>query len=134
MSKLVIYLLVLLNFSCFCGKIYTQADLKLQNYEVNVKNGEEFTFQFKANPTYGYYWRLLNKDEVSDSIKFLRSKYVESSIFGQRIKPIGRGGHMFFTFKAIKVTNEAQTLKFTQSRAWPKEHNSPNYIIKVNVN
>ena len=134
MSKLVIYLLVILNFYCFCETIFTQTDLKAKKNEINVKLGEEFTLKFKSNPSTGYYWTFLNKNEASDSLQFLRSKYVKSPLPLNNIIFVGRGGYVYFYFKARKVTNEAQTLKFLYSRFSGKQTNDPSYIVKVNVN
>ncbi len=134
MLKLVIYLLVIFNFYCFCEKVFTQSDLKAKNNELDVKLGEEFTLKFKSNPTTGYSWKFLNKEEVSDSIQFLRSKYVPSPSPNNHIIIVGRGGEEYFYFKARKVTNEAQTLKFAYSKFFGKETNNPTYTIKVNVN
>ena len=134
MSKLVIYLLVILNFSCFCEKVFTETDLKAKNNVLDVKLGEEFTIKFKPNPTIGYFWAFLNNDEVSDSIQLLRSQYVNSPYKIKNIKIFGKGGYVNFYFKARKITNEAQTLKFGYNSFSGKQTNNPSYIIKVNVN
>ena len=136
MSKLVIYLLVILNFYCFCERIFTQTDLEAKNNELDVKLGEEFALQFKSNPTHGSHWTFLNEDKVRDSIQFLRSKYVEYPINSKFliIRILKKGGYDYFYFKAKKVTNEAQTLIFVYRGFLEKPAKKRIYILKVNVN
>ena len=130
MSKFVIYLLVLLNFYCYGKKVFDLNTLKNNKNEADIRVGEEFVVKIPSNPTTGYQISFINKDEVSDSLELLRYEYVSSA---KLTNLVGAGGHKYFYFKALKVTNEAQTLKFSNKRKWEKETNTADYILKVNV-
>ena len=129
MSKLVIYLLIILKFYCFCGIKFPPINLK----KLDVKLGEEFTLRFRCSLVTGFSWTFLNENEVSGSIQFLRSKFEASPEQNQNIVAFGKKGYFYFYFKAIKVTNEVQTLKFTNVRLSDKKKNILTYTIKVNV-
>ena len=130
MSKFVIYLLVLLNFYCYGKKVFDLNALNTNKNEVDIRVGEEFVVKIPSNPTTGYETRFLNRDEVSDSLELLRNKYISSANLKNLV---GVGGHMYYYFKAVKVTNEAQTLKFANIRRWEKQTNTADYTLKVNV-
>ena len=130
MSKFVIYLLVLLNIYCYGKKVFDLNALNTNKNEVDIRVGEEFVVKIPSNPTTGYETRFLNRDEVSDSLELLRYEYVSSA---KLTNLVGAGGHMYYYFKAVKVTNEAQTLKFANIRRWEKQTNTPDYTLKVNV-
>ena len=130
MSKFVIYLLILLNFYCYGKKVFDLNALNTNKNEVDIRVGEEFIVKVRSNPTTGYEISFVNKDEVSDSLKLTRQHFVPS---GNLKNLVGAGGHKYFYFKAVKVTNEAQTLKFSNKRKWEKQTNNPDYTLKVNV-
>ena len=72
--------------------------------------------------------------EVRGSIEFLGSQFVESPYLDKRflhIRMLRMFGDVYLYFKAKKVTNEAQTLKFGYKTV-KKQANT--YILKVNVN
>ena len=129
MSKFVIFLLVLLNFYCYGKRIFDLNALNTNKNEVDIRVGEEFVVKIPSNPTTGYQISFINKDEVSDSLKLIRDKFIPSG----DLNLVGAGGHKYFYFKAVKVTNEAQTLKFSNKRKWEKETNTADYTLKVNV-
>ena len=130
MSKLVIYLLVLLNFYCYGKKVFDLNALNTNKNEVDIRVGEEFVVTVPSNPNYGIEISFVNKDEVSDSLKLIRDAFIP---LGNLKNLVGAGGHKYFYFKALKVTNEAQTLKFANVRSWEKQTNNPDYTLKVNV-
>ena len=130
MSKLVIYLLVLLNFYCYGERIFELSALNTNKNEVDIRVGEEFVVTVPSNPNYGIEISFVNKDEVSDSLKLIRDAFI----------PLGNLKNLdsvivykYFFFKAVKVTNEAQTLKFANIRRWEKQTNTADYTLKVNV-
>ena len=130
MSKLVIYLLVLLNFYCYGERIFELSALNTNKNEVDIRVGEEFVVTVPSNPNYGIEISFVNKDEVSDSLKLIRDAFI----------PLGNLKYLdtvivykYFFFKAVKVTNEAQTLKFANIRRWEKQTNTADYTLKVNV-
>ena len=125
MSKLSIYLLALLSFYCYGIERFKPTVSSDKINENKVRLGEEFIVEVNSEE-FLISWKFLNKDEVSDSIQFLRKEIVplyKLVLFsGLRRMILIR-----FYFKAIKVTNKAKILKFNYKR------NHKNYTIKVNV-
>ena len=133
MSKLILCLLLLLN-------IYNCQDLeKVKVFEIprdssneagefEVRKGESFALKFYSNPSTGYSWDFLNEEEVTDSLLLLTSKYEAPKT---PVGLVGAGGYMYFYFKAVEVTNEAQKLKFSYSRA--KKDNGIPTVVKITV-
>ena len=129
MSKFVIYLLVLLNIYCYGKKVFDLNTLQNNKNEADIRVGEEFVVKVRSNPTTGYEMIFVNGDEVSDSLNLISEKFIPSG----NLNLVGAGGHKYFYFKAVKVTNEAQTLKFSNKRKWEKQTNNPDYTLNVNV-
>ena len=127
MSKFILCLFLLLSLYN-CEKVFEISDEDTNKHEFEVRKGEEFSLKFASNPTTGFSWHFLNEDEVNDSILFIKSEYVASP--GQPLK--GKGGHTFFYFKAIEVTNEAKQLEFTYSRG-TNTNGLTKQIVKINV-
>ena len=130
MSKLVIYLLVLLNFYCYGERIFELSALNTNKNEVDIRVGEEFVVTVPSNPNYGIEISFVNKDEVSDSLKLIRDAFIPLDNLKNLDSVIV---YKYFFFKAVKVTNEAQTLKFANIRRWEKQTNTADYTLKVNV-
>ena len=125
MSKFSICLLILLSFYCYGIQIFKPTVSSDKINENKVRLGEEFIVEI-ISEKYIIPWKFLNKDEVSDSIQFLRTEIVPLYRFYNFSGLILRFKIIFY-FKAIKVTNKAKTLKFNYKR------NHKNYTIKVNV-
>ena len=137
MTKIIFCLLVLLNlYNCekIDGIRVFEMDKKTSNSnEISVRMGEEFAIKFYSNPSTGYSWQFLNKDENNESIKFIRSKFVDPPSAGP-IHIVGRGGYMYYYFKALKVTNGAKVLNFSYNRHWIKKSNNiVTNFVKINV-
>ncbi len=129
MPKFSIYLLALLSFYCYGIQIFNPTYSRNKENGQNVRLGEEFiadlVSDYILDPLI-----LLNKDEVSDSIQFLRREVEPFFKFEKAEKPRVRDKFRFY-FKAIKVTNEAKILKFHSKPTGKKDF--INYIIKVNA-
>jgi len=130
MSKFVIYLLVLLNFYCYGIRVFELNKKNLNKNKVDIRLGEQFAVKIPSNPTTGYVTTFINSNEVSNSLELLRDKFVPSANLKNLV---GAGGHHYFYFKAMKVTNEAQTLKFANVRSYEKQTNVADYTLNVNV-
>ena len=104
---------------------------------ISVSEGEEFALKFRENPTTGYTWVLLNTDKLKDSLKGLNfendgiADYVADS---KDKYLVGGAGSFYYKFKAVKVANEAKTLKFSYQRTWENNTNNlPDAIVKITV-
>ena len=136
MSKLILSLLLLLHF-------YNCQDLdnarifeiprKASNEvpEFKVRKGEIFGLKFYSNPSTGYSWNFLNKDEVSDSLLFIKSKFVPSKSYYPR-PLIGAGGNLYYYFKGLEITNETKDLKFSYNR-FGKTNGLQTQIVKITI-
>ena len=132
MSKFIFCLLLLLNYyncqnrdKARVFEIPRSSDSKLEEFK--VRKGETFALQFYSNPTTGFSWHFLNKDEVSDSLQLLTSKYVARKT---PFNLLGASGYMYYYFKGVEVTNETQTLKFSYTRG---KDNGLTTLVKVTV-
>ena len=131
MSKLIFCILLLLHYYN-CQNLDNVKIFKIPRKsdsfeEFKVKKGEIFALQFSSNPSTGFSWHFLNKDEVSDSLQLLTSKYVAPKT---PVNLVGAGGYMYYYFKGVEVTNETQTLKFSYTRG---KDNGPTTLVKVTV-
>ena len=109
----------------------------MEEVDISVSEGEEFALKFKGNPTTGYTWILLNTEDVQGSLEATNfevdgiAEYVPSH---QNKNLVGGGGFFYYTLKAVKVANEAKTLKFAYKRLWVKEANDvPDAIVKITI-
>ena len=132
MSKFIFCILLLLHYyncqnldNAKIFKIPRKSDSKLEEFK--VRKGETFALQFYSNPTTGFSWHFLNKDEVSDSLQLLTSKYVAPKT---PVNLVGAGGYMYYYFKGVEVTNETQILKFSYTRG---KDNGLTTLVKVTV-
>ena len=82
---------------------------KSKETTISVRLGEEFVIKLVNHPSIGFTWKFLNKNDVQESIQFLRS--YEREQYG-RIIIIGNPRNVYYQFKAVNKTNEAVPLKF----------------------
>ena len=98
--------------------------------EFNVKSGEEFALKFNC---ISISWVFLNKIEVKDYLTFLRTEYEDNRYAGNKIG-LGRGGYIYYYFKATSVTKEPKLLKFSDVYSYLKQKEPvPKQIIKINI-
>ena len=133
MSKTLFLLFLLLN-ACYLEdhdnvRVFEIEEKQYNGDEIKIRYGEIFALKFYSNPSTGYSMHYLNKDEVNNSISYLTSKYVSQT---SEIPVDGLGGHEYFYFKGVKVTNETQTLNFSYSRG-KKENALIRYSVKISV-
>ena len=133
MSKLILCLLLLLHFYN-CQNLDNVRIFEIPRDSANeagefeVRKGETFALKFYSNPSTGFSWEFLNEEEVSDSLLLLTSKY-EAPKTPAGI--VGAGGYMYYYFKGVEITNEAQLLKFSYSRS--KKNNGIPTVVKITV-
>jgi predicted secreted protein len=144
MSKLFLCLILLLGlYKCedFEGaKVYEvvlDEDKETTVVDVKASKGKDFALKFKGNPTTGYTWVLLNPEEANGSI--LGSNFDLDGI-GEYVsnrndqKLSGVGGNFYYTFKALKVSNEVKELNFSYRRVWEKEQKeTPDVVVRITV-
>ena len=136
MSKLILCLLLLLHYNCQYPDNVRIFEIPRNSLsytgEFEVRKGETFALKFYSNPSTGYSWRFLNKEDVSDSLLLLTSKY-EAPKTPKGM--VGVGGYMYYYFKVVEITNETKTLKFNYSRGGNSKVNElPTHLIKITVN
>ena len=104
---------------------------------ISVSEGEEFALKFRGNPTTGYTWVLLNADEVEGPLlgTNFESDGIADYVADSKDKYlVGGAGSFYYKFKAVKVANEAKTLKFSYQRTWENNTNNlPDAIVKITV-
>ncbi len=128
MSKFVVYLLVLLNFYCYGNETVVLNAFNANNVKVNIRVGDILKVKIPISLRNGGHKSLVNKDEVSDSLQLIKEAFVPLS--DVTIKKLSATrAYSIFLFKAVKVTNKAQTLKFLKKNQLKKE----TYTLKVNV-
>ena len=136
MSKLILCLLLLLNV-CICEDAKQVRTFEESDGQsgINVRLGEEFALKMKSNPSTGYSWKFLNQEETKDSVEFLRQRFENPSAVLGRPPLIGAGGYTYYHFKAVGVTNEPVSLKFSYARHFSNLLKSPvTSVYKINVN
>ena len=78
-------------------------------------------------------WVFLNKDEVKDSLTFIRTEYEDNRYAGKKVG-LGRGGYLIYYFKATSVTKEPKLLKFSDTYSYLKQKEPvPKQVIKINI-
>ena len=109
-------------------------------YEVHIFNGKGGEFNVKVGDIFAlklftgkHSWVFLNKNEIKESISFIKSDYINnpesSDIIG-----LGRSGYIYYYFKAISPTKEPVLLNFTDAYSYLKQENPiPREVFKINV-
>ena len=135
MSKLILCLLLLFNiYVCEEESKIRIFDEKKDEKDISVKLGEEFALKFLSNPSTGYSWDFVNKQEVAGYLKLLRTKTERAYTGRMRNHLVGSPVNLYLYFKATNVTNEAVPLQFVYGKHWLKNANYPVTTFKVTVN
>ena len=138
MSKFILSFLLLLNFY-ICQKEQNKINIYdvivNQNIinEINVKVGEEFGLKLFCSPGTGKTWILLNKNEIKDPIAFIKTGQENYYYEGEELG-LGRGGYLYYYFKAVSATEEPKVLNFTDAYTYLREENpTPSEFVKITV-
>jgi predicted secreted protein len=96
------------------------------DFDIEVKLNKEFNLEFRSNPSTGYRWWWVNKqdDRHVDSIR--------RTFIGDKPVMPGKGGRDIWTFKAIK--RGIDTISFAYKRSGNQAANSvesKQYRIRV---
>ena len=143
MSKIFLCLIILLglyNCETYKGvKVYDVTSIANggNKVDLNVLKEEEFALKFKGNPTTGFTWVLLNADSINrffEAVNFDSKGSGEYVADSNEMELDGSGGNFYYIFKAIKISNEAQSLNFSYRRPWAKPTNDePTIVVKVTI-
>ncbi len=108
--------------ACNTNQMIVEDDISV-DFEVLI--GESFSMNLKSNPTTGYSWYWVNKEnvEIVDSINY---KY-----HSDNPHLIGSGGVESWSFKGVE--KGIDTLRFEYIRPWEKEDPADETIIVVKV-
>jgi len=120
MKLIGISLLVLLYTFSGC-RIHSKA-MKTE-YEIGI--GESFQIELASNPSTGYSWKWMNKQEMS-VVDTTDNQYIPDGP-----DRIGGGGREIWKFKGLKSGSEVIKLGYT--RAWESGPAADTKTIKVNV-
>ena len=138
MSRFFLGFILLINFY-ICQKEEVKInifDVKVnQNIinEIHVKVGEEFGLKLFCAPGTGKTWVLLNKNEIKDPIAFIKTGSEKYHYEGEELG-LGRGGYLYYYFKAVSATEEPKILNFTDIYSYLKQENpTPSEFVKVTV-
>ena len=131
MSNLILCLLFLLSiYNCEePPKGMRVFEKKSIENKINVKLDEEFVLKFVNHPGINLRWRLVNENEIKDSIQFL--KEYEGEQYG-RISIIGNPRNVYYQFKALKKTKEPVVIKLYHGK-FEKTNLNKITVFKVNV-
>ena len=108
-------------------------------FEVNIFNGNGGEFNVKAGDIFAlklntarYSWVMLNKNEIKDSVSFLKTDV--SNPEPKDELGFAKSGYLYYYFKANGKTKEPVLLKFTDAYSYLKEDNpTPKEIFRINV-
>ena len=138
MSRFILSFILILNF---CIRQNEENKIKIydvvvnQNVinEINVKVGEEFGLKLFCIPGLGKTWVLLNKNEIKDPISFIKTGHENYHYDGEELG-LGRGGFLYYYFKAVSATEEPKVLNFTDAYTYLQQENpTPSEFVKVTV-
>ena len=107
--KKVVYFsaIVCLFFGCQAQKGLVSADKETN--EVKMKKGQSCEIEFITNASTGYWWQLINEDEIN-IVKSVGDRYTSDAPKGM----VGASSHRFWKFEVVQ--KGTQTLHFVYAR------------------
>ena len=78
--------------------------------KVELKKGQECEIEFITNASTGFWWQLVNEDEIT-VVKSVGDRYTSNAPKGM----VGASSHRFWKFEAVE--KGTQTLHFAYARA-----------------
>ena len=107
--KKVIYFsaIVCLFFGCQAQKKLVAVDKETN--EIVLKKGQSGEIEFITNASTGYWWQLINEDEIN-VVKSAGDRYTSDAPKGM----VGASSHRFWKFEAVQ--KGTQTLHFVYAR------------------
>ena len=107
--KKVIYFSVIVCLFIGCQAQKKLVSVNTETNEVELKKGQSCEIEFITNASTGFWWQLLNEDEIT-IVKSAGDRYTSDAPKGM----VGASSHRFWKFEAVE--KGTQTLHFVYAR------------------
>lgn len=108
--KKILYLSVVILLFTGCKAQQKLISVDKETNEVELKKGQECEIEFITNASTGFWWQLVNEDEIT-VVKSVGDRYTSNAPKGM----VGASSHRFWKFEAVE--KGTQTLHFAYARA-----------------
>lgn len=108
--KKILYLSVAILLFTGCKAQQKLVSVDKETNEVELKKGQECEIEFITNASTGFWWQLVNEDEIT-VVKSVGNRYTSNAPKGM----VGASSHRFWKFEAVE--KGTQTLHFAYARA-----------------
>lgn len=108
--KKILYLSVVILLFTGCKAQQKLVSVDKVTNEVELKKGQECEIEFITNASTGFWWQLVNEDEIT-VVKSVGDRYTSNAPKGM----VGASSHRFWKFEAVE--KGTQTLHFAYARA-----------------
>lgn len=108
--KKILYLSVAILLFTGCKAQQKLVSVDKETNEVELKKGQECEIEFITNASTGFWWQLVNEDEIT-VVKSVGDRYTSNAPKGM----VGASSHRFWKFEAVE--KGTQTLHFAYARA-----------------
>lgn len=108
--KKILYLCVVILLFTGCKAQQKLVSVDKETNEVELKKGQECEIEFITNASTGFWWQLVNEDEIT-VVKSVGDRYTSNAPKGM----VGASSHRFWKFEAVE--KGTQTLHFAYARA-----------------
>jgi predicted secreted protein len=108
--KKILYLSVVILLFTGCKAQQKLVSVDKETNEVELKKGQECEIEFITNASTGFWWQLVNEDEIT-VVKSVGDRYTSNAPKGM----VGASSHRFWKFEAVE--KGTQTLHFAYARA-----------------
>lgn len=108
--KKILYLSVVILLFTGCNAQQKLVSVDKETNEVELKKGQECEIEFITNASTGFWWQLVNEDEIT-VVKSVGDRYTSNAPKGM----VGASSHRFWKFEAVE--KGTQTLHFAYARA-----------------
>lgn len=107
--KKILYLSVAILLFTGCKAQQKLVSVDKETNEVELKKGQECEIEFITNASTGFWWQLVNEDEIT-VVKSVGDRYTSNAPKGM----VGASSHRFWKFEAVE--KGTQTLHFAYAR------------------
>lgn len=108
--KKILYLSIVILLFTGCKAQQKLVSVDKETNEVELKKGQECEIEFITNASTGFWWQLVNEDEIT-VVKSVGDRYTSNAPKGM----VGASSHRFWKFEAVE--KGTQTLHFAYARA-----------------
>ena len=123
MKKIRTYLIASVALLLCCCSATTMLN---QGTENEVEKGDKFQVKMASNPTTGYSWRWVNRD--NQNVDSVAQEYKQDKAPKMMM---GVGGNETWTFSATK--SGSTTLVFCYEQPWNPGENTDTLVYKINI-